>query len=72
MAFTTSRPLWEIEHKFLVLQVHDELVIDCPSELVDQTKKILNEVMTQPWPELENLSLPIGIGVGNSWGDCEE
>jgi len=23
----------------LFIQVHDELVIDCPSELVDQTKK---------------------------------
>jgi len=49
----------------LVLQVHDELLIDCPIEEKDAVSKILQT-------EMENavkLSVPLTaeVGVGNSW-----
>ena len=49
----------------LVLQVHDELLIDCPKEEMDQVSKILQN-------EMENavqLSVPltVEIGVGDNW-----
>ena len=53
----------------LFIQVHDELVVDCIPEVVDETIATLRKVMTQPWSELGNMSLPIGVGVGNSWGE---
>lgn len=56
----------------LFVQVHDELVVDTPNEdVLNKTTNIMTEVMTQPWPELDMLSLPIGKGSGNSWGECE-
>ncbi|MBE5740496.1 MAG: hypothetical protein E7349_06550 [Clostridiales bacterium] len=49
----------------LVLQVHDELVIDCPKEEVDAVSDILKT-------EMENavslrVPLTVEIGVGESW-----
>lgn len=54
----------------LFIQVHDELVVDSPKERVEEVKRILNKIMTQPWPELKGLTLPVAIEVGESWGDC--
>ena len=49
----------------LVLQVHDELIIDCPKAEKDAVSKILKE-------EMENavtLSVPltVDVGIGVSW-----
>lgn len=55
----------------LLVQVHDSLIIECPNEMVPQVVGILKRVMEQPWPELGGFSLPIGIAVGPSWGECE-
>lgn len=56
----------------LLAQVHDELLTETENaDLVKPTLDTLTKVMTQPWPELNGLSLPIGTGVGASWGDCE-
>jgi uracil-DNA glycosylase family 4 len=60
------------EGVLLLAQVHDELL--CETENADQTEPtmgVLERVMTQPWPELNGLSLPIGKASGDSWGDCE-
>jgi uracil-DNA glycosylase family 4 len=54
----------------MFIQVHDELVIDCRPEVVRQVREALQTVMTQPWKELKNLSLPVAINAGVSWGDC--
>ncbi len=55
----------------LNLQVHDELVVETVSEeAVPETLSVLTAVMTQPWKELDGMTLPIGIGVGPSWGEC--
>jgi len=56
----------------LLAQVHDELVVETETaEQVQPCLDVLREVMTQPWPELGGLSLPIGEAYGDSWGDCE-
>ena len=49
----------------LVLQVHDELIIDCPENEVSKVRKILQD-------EMENsvaLSVPltVEVNVGNTW-----
>jgi uracil-DNA glycosylase family 4 len=55
----------------LNFQVHDELVVETETEeAVAPTIDAMKEVMQQPWPELNNLSFPVGIGVGLSWGEC--
>jgi DNA polymerase I-like protein with 3'-5' exonuclease and polymerase domains len=59
------------EEADLNFQVHDELVVEVSSEeAVAPTIDAMKEVMQQPWPELNNLSFPVGIGVGLSWGEC--
>lgn len=60
------------EGVLLLAQVHDELLTETENaNLVAPTFEVLTKVMTQPWPELNGLSLPIGTGVGDSWGDCD-
>jgi len=56
----------------LLIQVHDSLVFECPEELVDDLVDAVTKVMCQPWPELKGMSIPIGVKVGDSWGECED
>lgn len=50
----------------IVLQVHDELLIDTPNAEVEKLIPIIEEEMKNALP---NLSVPIevGIGIGNNW-----
>jgi DNA polymerase I len=49
----------------LVLQVHDELVLEVPEDEVDQIKKLLPEKMDQ----VAQLRVPliVSVGVGDNW-----
>lgn len=49
----------------MILQVHDELVLDCPIEELDQVRTIVEQAMLNALP----LSIPIevGIDVGPDW-----
>lgn len=53
----------------LILQVHDELLIDCPIEEQDEVAKILKEEME----EAVALSVPltVDVGIGYSWFDAK-
>ena len=53
----------------LILQVHDELLIDCPIEEQDEVAKILKEAME----EAVALSVPltVDVGIGYSWFDAK-
>jgi DNA polymerase I-like protein with 3'-5' exonuclease and polymerase domains len=53
----------------LLLQVHDSLIFECPSDQVDSLIATVTRVMCQGWPELGGMSIPIGVKVGDSWGD---
>jgi DNA polymerase-1 len=53
----------------MILQVHDELVFECPADEVDQVKKIVEHEMVNAI----KLDVPVkvNIGVGESWGDAK-
>jgi len=56
----------------LLLQVHDSLLFEYPPEIEDDLIHTVKTVMEQAWPQLGGFSIPIGIKVGPSWGECEE
>ena len=55
----------ELDTAFLVLQVHDELVLECPVELADTGEQILREEMESAFP----LEVPLSVetGRGEDW-----
>ncbi len=54
----------------LVLQVHDELVIDCPVEEQEAVSRLLKEEMENAASLL--VPLTVEIGVGETWFDTKE
>lgn len=55
----------------LLLSVHDSLVFEAPEEMLEETIALIKRVMEQPFKELGGLSIPVGVKVGDSWGQCE-
>jgi DNA polymerase-1 len=51
----------------LLLQVHDELILECPEKDADKTVKLIKEEMEQA----ASLRIPLRVSVetGNRWGD---
>lgn len=51
----------------LILQVHDELIFECPEDEVEKVKSILSEVM----PNAIKLDLPLKVSIetGKRWGE---
>ncbi len=51
----------------LILQVHDELILECPENEVDRIEKMLEEEMVS----VVELRVPLRVNVesGNSWGE---
>lgn len=49
----------------LLLQIHDELLVECPQEEIEAVSRILQEEMTGAW----KLSVPlkVDLAVGNVW-----
>lgn len=54
----------------LILQIHDELIIDCPTEEANAAEEILREAM-QNAAEL-SVPLAVDIGRGKSWFDAKD
>ncbi len=54
----------------IILQVHDELIVECPIEEAEKAKQILQEEMESAG----NLSLPliVDIGIGESWYEAKD
>jgi DNA polymerase I len=52
----------------LLLQVHDELVLECHRDIVEQVKSVVKEAMEKVW----SLSVPlkVEVGSGHSWLDA--
>ena len=52
----------------LILQIHDELIVECPDEEVENVKNILADCMANA----AQLSVPLTVDVesGKSWIDC--
>jgi DNA polymerase-1 len=53
----------------MLLQVHDELVFECPKNEVEETARIVQEIMAKAYP----LSIPLSTEAryGANWGDMK-
>jgi len=51
----------------ILLQVHDELVLECPTEEVNRTAKLVMQIMSDAYP----LSIPLATEArsGKNWGE---
>ncbi len=61
----------------ILLQVHDELILEVPEEELEVVRSLAIEVMEEPFPRLSlpiRLSVPIKVNFayGRSWADCKE
>ncbi|AKH37073.1 MULTISPECIES: DNA polymerase I [Nitrosomonas] len=52
-------------HSMLIMQVHDELVLEVPCEEVDRVKHVLPDLMENVCKL--NVPLQVELGVGNNW-----
>ena len=55
----------------LILQVHDELVVDCPEGDLDIYEKWMEEIMLETIPKLK-VPLKVDVKVVNSWGEAKD
>lgn len=51
-----------------VLQIHDSILVECPSENAEKVGDILKETMEAIAPELP-IKLQVDVSVGNNWGE---
>ncbi len=53
----------------MLLQIHDELILECPVEQVDWLSQVVREEMSQVYP----LDVPLKVDVksGGDWANCE-
>ena len=53
----------------MLLQVHDEIVLECPEKELKETARIVQEAMTNAYP----LSIPLltEARYGKNWGDMQ-
>jgi DNA polymerase-1 len=53
----------------MLLQVHDELVLECPKDEIEKTARIVQETMTNAYP----MSIPLSTEAraGQSWGGMQ-
>ena len=56
----------------MLLQVHDELVFECPAGLADAARPVISHVMATAAEPAIKLTVPLGveIGTGPSWGEA--
>jgi len=53
----------------MLLQVHDELVLEAPSTEVDEVKKMVKREMEQVYPL--DVPLLVEVGIGENWRDAK-
>jgi len=51
-----------------VLQIHDSILVECPTENADKVAEILKTTMENIAPELK-IKLRVDVSIGKSWGD---
>ncbi|MFQ9176856.1 MAG: DNA polymerase I [Christensenellaceae bacterium] len=54
----------------LILQVHDELIVDTPADEVEQVKNVLSDVMQNICPEL-GVPLSVSVASGRTWAQAK-
>ncbi len=55
----------------MLLQVHDEIVGECPKETTQEVIPMIREWMEHPFPTDIGVPLLAEIGSGNSWGEAK-
>ncbi|KAF4652416.1 hypothetical protein FOL47_011093 [Perkinsus chesapeaki] len=60
----------------IVMQVHDEVILEGPSELASEAVPIVRELMEHPFAELKPeyrmmIKLDVDIAVGSNWSDAK-
>ncbi len=53
---------------FLILQIHDELIFECPDEELPQMKELVASIMQSIYPM--KVPLKVDLAIGKNWGDC--
>lgn len=51
----------------LLLQVHDELILEGPEESAERALQIVREQMTEPFPQKLRIALEIDAKIGDNW-----
>jgi len=73
MKLAMTRVQAEMERRglrsLMILQVHDELIFECPAQELEEVRAIVLEVM----PSVAQLCVPLKVDVkiGKSWGEME-
>jgi DNA polymerase-1 len=65
LAMVKLQPELEGLEAHLVLQVHDELLVEAPADKAEQVAGVVREVMQKAWA-LE-VPLEVGTGIGENW-----
>jgi DNA polymerase I-like protein with 3'-5' exonuclease and polymerase domains len=55
----------------MCLQVHDEIVGECPIDSVPEVKNRIHEWMEHPFPTDIGVPLLADVGSGPSWGSAK-
>ncbi|MDR3210054.1 MAG: DNA polymerase I, partial [Oscillospiraceae bacterium] len=69
MVNTYSRLQKDVPEAKLILQVHDELIVECPAPLSEKVRTLLTEEMERA----ATLSVPLTVEAksGASWAQCK-
>ncbi|RYF28202.1 MAG: DNA polymerase I, partial [Chloroflexi bacterium] len=51
-----------------ILQVHDSILVECPTENADKIAELLKDTMENIAPEL-GIKLRVDVGIGKHWGE---
>jgi DNA polymerase-1 len=59
----------------LWMQVHDEVIVTCPKDQVQNVSSMLSEVLGHPWSQLPTptggLRFPLSLHVGQTWAELK-
>lgn len=58
----------ESEDCFLLVPIHDSLLLECKEEKVAECATMLRSLMERPWPQLGGLTVEVEVKVGRTWG----
>lgn len=55
----------------MLLQIHDELVFECPDETAKEASARIHELMEDPFPSDLAVAITVSGGIGSSWEEAK-
>lgn len=55
----------------MLMQVHDEIMHDCPDETAAEAMKVIKHCMEHPLPHDFSVALDVSIGMGDAWDEAK-